>query len=167
MKIDPNQPLAVYFAYLTKLYIGAVSKKLNTLEIDRYYYTLITIHDHQPEITQQQLADILQTDKVTTFRVVDHFCKIGYVRREVNPEDRRSLYLYITPKGEKVIPEIKKTYKAMNSICLKGISEEEKETFFKVLERIIENVEKEPRVSIKINYKQEKSRKANLSYAEE
>ncbi|GCD78675.1 hypothetical protein JCM31826_21570 [Thermaurantimonas aggregans] len=164
MKIDPNQPMAVYFAYLTKQYIGAVSKKLKHLEIDRYYYTLLTIHDHQPEITQQQLADKLQTDKVTTFRVVDHFCKVGYVRREVNPEDRRSMYLYLTPKGMKVIPEIKKAYMALNNICFEGIDESEREIFYKVLSKMIENIEKEPKVSIKINYKQEKTRK-KLDYA--
>lgn len=159
MKIDPNQPLAVYFAYLTKQYIGAVSKRLRHLEIDRYYYTLITIYEHQPEITQQQLADKLQTDKVTTFRVVDHFCRVGYVRREVNPEDRRSMYLYLTPKGLKAIPEIKKAYTNLNKICLEGIEDHEKETFFKVLGKVIENIDKEPKVVVKINYKQEKSRK--------
>ncbi len=164
MKIDPNQPLAVYFAYLTKQYIGAVSKKLKHLDINRYFFTLITIYEHQPEITQQQLADKLQTDKVTTFRVVDHFCRVGYVRREVNPEDRRSMYLYLTPKGMKAIPEIKKAYANLNTVCLVGIDEHEKETFYKVLGRIIENIEKEPKVSIKINYKQEKSRK-KLDYA--
>lgn len=159
MKIDPNQPFAVYFAYLTKQYIGAVSKKLRQLEIDRYYYTLITIYDNQPEITQQQLADKLQTDKVTTFRVVDHFCRVGYVRREVNPEDRRSMYLYLTPKGMKVIPEIKRAYMMLNAICLEGVDEQDKEIFFKVLSKIIENLEKEPKVPVKINYKQEKTRK--------
>lgn len=159
MKIDSNQPLAVYFAYLTKQYIGAVSKKLKHLDIDRYFFTLITIHEHQPEITQQQLADKLQTDKVTTFRVVDHFCRVGYVRREVNPEDRRSMYLYLTPKGMKAIPEIKKAYSTLNTICLEGVEEHERETFFRVLGKIIENIEKEPKVSVKINYKQEKTRK--------
>ncbi|MFN3951978.1 MAG: MarR family winged helix-turn-helix transcriptional regulator [Thermaurantimonas sp.] len=164
MKIDPNQPLAVYFAYLTKQYIGAVSKKLKHLDIDRYFFTLITIYEHQPEITQQQLADKLQTDKVTTFRVVDHFCRVGYVRREVNPEDRRSMYLYLTPKGMKAIPEIKKAYSNLNTVCFEGIDEHDKETFYKVLGRMMENIEKEPKVSVKINYKQEKSRK-KLDYA--
>lgn len=149
-----NEPLAKIFAYISKQYVGAASKKLSKLEIKRYYYALLIIEDEQPDITQQILADIMKIDKVSVFRMVDYFCKYGVLERKVNVEDRRSQYLQLTPKGKKLTPLIRKIYKEINTVAFEGISKEEKEIFFKVITKLTANLEAASGGDTKIDLKE-------------
>jgi DNA-binding MarR family transcriptional regulator len=149
-----NEPLAKIFAFMSKQYIGVASKKLTKLDIKRYFYALLIIEDEQPEITQQMLAEIMKIDKVSVFRMVDYFCKYEVLERKVNIEDRRSQYLYLTPKGKKITPIIRKIYKEINSIAFEGISKEEKKVFFDVMSKIYANLDSVPNSDAKVDLKE-------------
>ncbi|MCC5918664.1 MAG: MarR family transcriptional regulator [Cryomorphaceae bacterium] len=149
-----NEPLAKIFAFVSKQYVGVASKKLVKLDIKRYFYALLIIEDEQPEITQQMLADIMKIDKVSVFRMVDYFCKHEILERKVNIEDRRSQYLYLTEKGQKLTPAIRKIYKEVNSKAFEGVSKEEKAVFFDVLSRVYSNLADAPKVDAPLDIKE-------------
>lgn len=149
-----NDPLAKIFAFMSKKYVGVASKKLAKLDLKRYFYALLIIEEEQPEITQQMLADIMKIDKVSVFRMVDYFCKNDILERKVNIEDRRSQYLYLTPKGQRLTPQIRKVYREVNAIAFANITEEERKVFYNVLSKIYANLDSEPNLDAKIDLKE-------------
>jgi MarR family transcriptional regulator for hemolysin len=76
-------------AILAKTYFGALTKRLEHLEIERYYSILILIENHGADCTQQFICDELKMDKVSMVRIVDYLVEKKYVKKVVNPKDRR------------------------------------------------------------------------------
>lgn len=132
------------FGKFTKQYIGFITKKLDTLPIERYYYVLLLISKAEPALTQKDLTEILDNDKSSTVRLLDYLQDHGMIERSRNPNDRREHFLALTSKAEKYIPEIEKAFNNLNEKALQGISDSEKESFYKILGKMISNLSQEP-----------------------
>jgi MarR family transcriptional regulator for hemolysin len=132
-------------SFLGKEYLHLLRVKLKHLDIDRNYYALVLIDSHDGKITQQELALILDTDKVSIVRVIDYLSGRGYVKRVQNIEDRRKHSLVLTNKARLAIPEIKKSFNEINEIALNGLTisqvSELVETINKIKSNIKENTQ--------------------------
>jgi DNA-binding MarR family transcriptional regulator len=146
-------PLGKTFTSLAKQYFGIITEKMGHTGIDRFFYPLLVIHYENDSITQQRLSDILQTDKVTTVRVIDYLSKKGLVKRQVNKKDRREHLLILTAKGKKIIPELNKAYIAIEKEALKGLSRKRIEDFHECLSIARNNLSRLPsrKINIKFN----------------
>lgn len=51
--------------------------------------------------TQTQLADHTSSDRTTTTGLIDRLERDGWVERHSDPEDRRILRIFLSPKGKK------------------------------------------------------------------
>ena len=101
-----SAPLGLTFALLTRQYISILSKRLTDLPIERYFYPFWLIAEYSGKIGQQQLAELLNADKVTVVRILDYLEKEGFVKRKTNPDDRRCHLLHVTKKGEPFVEKI-------------------------------------------------------------
>jgi len=146
------EPLGMQLTQLSKLYYGVVANKLNDIDIDRYYYSMILIKEGDGKITQKELSEKICLDKVFVVKILDYLSAKDMVRRQVNEKDRRAHFIKLTEKGEKVIPEIVKVYNETNASALKGLSIEEQEIYFNVLGKIKKNLQSMPADEVKINY---------------
>ncbi len=117
--IEP--PLGRMFSFLGKGYLQLLRTKLNYLDIDRNYYALVLIESFEGEVTQQELALLLDSDKVSIVRVIDYLSEKGYVTRTRNTEDRRKYSLVLTGKAKKALPEIRECFSEINEMALKGL----------------------------------------------
>lgn len=145
-------PLGRHLAILSKVYVGALTKKLEELDIERHYSLLIVLH-HKPDCNQKCLTEILKIDKASLVRVIDYLSKKGYVKRTVNPSDRREHFIRLTAKAQRDIPVITKAVQDLNNILLKGFSRENVELFYNMLRDAQENLNKEPVNKVVIHYK--------------
>lgn len=145
-------PLGASMAIITKYYYGALSKMLESIDLERHYTTLILIHKTKNKCTQQYLSDMLHVDKVYMVHILDYLDEKGLVTRIKNPEDRREHLISLTTKGEKIIPKIEKSINELNQIGLKGINKEEQKVFWKSVQTIMDNLKHLPinEVDIKI-----------------
>jgi len=141
-----NAPLALpmgkIFTDAAKAFFGVLAERLEHTGIDRFFYTLVIIHEGKGTLTQQKLSDIIKADKVTTVRVIDYLSKKGLVKREVNKKDRREHLLILTPKALRVIPEICETFKSIEKEIFAGISAGKKAEFDDCLNTIMGNLSK-------------------------
>ncbi|MFA5971133.1 MAG: MarR family transcriptional regulator [Lentimicrobiaceae bacterium] len=139
-----EQPLGRLLSGLGKGYLYLLRAKLQHLDIDRNYYALVIIDSQEGEITQQELALILDTDKVSIVRVIDYLSEKGYVERIQKTDDRRKHSLVLTAKAKLALPEIKKSFNEINEVALNGLSisqvTELSETIKKIKSNIKENV---------------------------
>lgn len=89
--------------------IVALSKKVRArlgaagLDITPDQFSLLdTLARHEGQLTQSELADILDKDKSVLMRQTDHLEDQRLVIRTVSPEDRRKKLLMLTPQGQRV-----------------------------------------------------------------
>ena len=96
-------PFGRSLAILAKTYFGALTKRLEHLEIERHYSVLIFIERANNGCTQQCICDCLKIDKVTMVGVLDYLIKKKYVKKKVNPADRREHLIELTKKAKTVL----------------------------------------------------------------
>ncbi len=146
-------PLGRSLSLLAKTYFGALTKRLEHLEVERYYSILIVIENSGATCTQQYICNNLRIDKVSMVRILDYLVEKKYVKKVLNPNDRREYFVELTPKAKKVMPEIYSEIEGLNSIAFKGIPKDQRKEFYKNIALLYENVEGLPAHKIFVNYK--------------
>jgi len=124
--IHTFQPLGRMLSRLGKSYLQLLNSRLNFLDIQRNYYALLLIELGESNITQNELAQQLETDKVSIVRIIDHLSAKGYVNRIRSSKDRRKYCLTLTDKA----------------IAFEGMSETRKSAFYLTLNTIKNNLQK-------------------------
>lgn len=134
------EPISRKLIRLGKLYLSEVSKTINHLDINRYYYVLTLICYHDGKLTQKALAEMLGKDKSSLVAIIDTLSIKGFVYREVNPADRREHFLKVTEKAKKAVPEIVEAFETMNNHITEDISEEDLQVYNNVLLKMQQNL---------------------------
>jgi MarR family transcriptional regulator for hemolysin len=116
------QPFGRMLSIIGKSYLHTLNLKLKSLDIERNYYALLLINNAEGKIAQQELACMLDIDKVTMVRSIDYLSENGYVKRVRDNNDKRKYCLVLTKKAIIALPEIIRSFKEVNSIALKGLS---------------------------------------------
>jgi DNA-binding MarR family transcriptional regulator len=139
-----EQPLGRMLSGLGKGYLHLLRAKLHHLDIDRNYYALVLIDNQDGNMTQQELALKLDTDKVSIVRVIDYLSDKGYVKRVRKTEDRRKLSLVLTPKAIGALPEIKRSFSEINKIAMNGLNNVQVSELAESLKKIKSNLKENP-----------------------
>jgi MarR family transcriptional regulator for hemolysin len=101
--------------------MDALAARLGHLGIRRHYFLLVAIGEGKGSLNQQQLADLLEVDKVAMVGILDSLAGDGFIRRTRSSEDRRKQHIVLTPKAIKAIPQIRRTIRDLNSLALAGM----------------------------------------------
>lgn len=94
-------------------------------------------------VTMSNLSDILKTDNGATFRLVEGLLRLGFVKREQNPDDLRQQLVVITEPGRDIVTSAFKILKKTNQRLKDLFTEEEVNIFNDVLARIVTELEKD------------------------
>lgn len=135
-----KQPLGKLLSSIGKTLLNELNVKLKQLDIERNFYSLILIEEGEGKMTQQDLADLLDSDKVSVVRIVDYLSDKGYVNRVKDSSDRRKYRLTLTTKAEKELPLIREAISDVSQIALKGFPGEKIEEFYDILNNIKNNL---------------------------
>ena len=92
------------------------------------------------ESLQKELAFIVGVEGPTLVRVLDGLERIGLVQRLGVEGDKRARLIRLTPKADSVISDIMRIGIKLRGEALAGISDEDLESFFRVLEAILANL---------------------------
>ncbi|OBZ14755.1 MarR family transcriptional regulator [Bacillus sp. FJAT-27264] len=133
-------------------YIGVVVQRA-ALKLNNYYQKVVNPFDITVEqweilvilwetegITQKELAERLQKDQTNIARMLFKLEKKGFVHRVTHEQDRRALRVYLTDKGREVEDEIIEPSLEAYRKTVEGLTEEEVETFRRVLAVMHNNV---------------------------
>ena len=108
-----------------------------TVGEEPYFMALV----HEDGISQERLSSIVCVDKAATARAVSSLEGKGFIRREINPEDKRNKKLYLTAKGKKIYPELKEKLAAYNEKLTASWSEEQYDLVYSLLEQLQRNIQ--------------------------
>ena len=137
-----EQPLGRLLSHIGKSFLYLLNTKLNHLDIERNFYALILIESTKGGITQQELAELLDTDKVSIVRIIDYLSDKGYVKRVKDVSDRRKYSLVLTAKSEKEMTVIKKVLADATDSAFKGLTKSQVAEFYKTIDIIKNNLNK-------------------------
>lgn len=124
-----------------KKHIASVFKKEGINLTAEQFLVMDTLWN-QGEMTQQNIAYIIQKDKNSVTQFIDNLEKKGLVQRVVDSADRRVNNIKLSKAGLAMKDNTKKVAIAAVNDILQGIPEEELQNFVKVLNKACENIEK-------------------------
>ena len=96
------------------------------------------------ESLQKELAFIVGVEGPNLVRVLDGLERLGLVQRLGVEGDKRARLIRLTPKAASVISDIMRIGIKLRGEALAGISDEDIESFFRVLEVILANLAAAP-----------------------
>lgn len=104
---------------------------------------LFFIYENKNVSSVKEIAKFLHVTSGAVTQFVDYLVEKKIVKREENPDDRRSINIKLTSNTEKKFNSFKKNYLASASKSFNQFSDRELEQFIKLLEKIkVPNLEK-------------------------
>lgn len=88
--------------------------------------------------TPAELAEAAGVTRATMTGLVDTLERDGLVRREPDPNDRRMMWVQLTPKGETLIKEMLPLHFRMMACLMQPLSETERKTMVRLLNKVLE-----------------------------
>lgn len=110
-----------------------MDKQLKKYHLTSGMYPFLFQLSSNEGINQNNISRELSVDKAMSARVIKKLIALGYVRKEENKSDIRSFKLFLTDKGENIIPDIKKIISQWIYVLAEGYNESEKELVIKFL----------------------------------
>ena len=89
-------------------------------------------------ISMGELGKKVYLDSSTITGIIDRMEKSGYVERQLNPEDRRSLLIFLTDRARELGPKILKFANELDDTLRSQFPKSEMQTFENVLEALAE-----------------------------
>ena len=86
---------------------------------------------------QDNIAKMLKMDKSSVAKIVNKCVEDGLIERQINPNNRREYILTLTPLGNASVQELIDLVAQWQSESLSVLSEEEREQFLKMIEKVV------------------------------
>lgn len=119
-------PLGAFIAITYRSNFVKINNKMKELGLSAGQFFVLHVLSHDQGLTQDALAWHLLIDKGSIARAVNVLEEKGYVKRITAENNRRSVQIYFTEKGEELIPEIHKIDRELEEGTLSLLTEEEK-----------------------------------------
>ncbi|WP_079478697.1 MarR family winged helix-turn-helix transcriptional regulator [Halobacillus salinus] len=118
-------------------------ERLKGLNINAKQFGVLQYVEKNPGSSQIDVSKSLLVDRTTMVSHVDFLESIGLIKRERNPNDRRSFVLSVTTDGEQVLQRGRDYLQESESNVLAELNEQEQDTLKNLLLRILGTIRKE------------------------
>lgn len=117
--------------------------RLQKYNVSFGHWTFLRILWTSDGLTQKELSDLAGVMEPTTFSAIQAMEALGYVVRKQKPENRKNMYVHLTPKGKALKKALVPLAVDVNHVAVHGVSQAELLTTRKVLLKVIENLAQE------------------------
>ncbi|MBA3581378.1 MAG: MarR family transcriptional regulator [Gammaproteobacteria bacterium] len=100
---------------------------------------VLVLVGENPGISQVALAKAIGIERASLGEVIGRFEKQGWITRKEAPWDKRSLAVYLTEAGEKLVKELLPAIQAHEELLSNNFTTEERETLIHLLRRLADN----------------------------
>jgi DNA-binding MarR family transcriptional regulator len=97
----------------------------------------LSIEDGQ---TVSSLVDKICIQHATIFNMIDRMESSGMIRKEKDSLDKRISRVYLTDKGKEAMDEVAKTWRTMETITTKGLTNEQQKELNTLLQMVLNNL---------------------------
>jgi DNA-binding MarR family transcriptional regulator len=136
----PEDRLAHLVKDATRALVRALQMRLVDHGVSFGHWTFLRILWEHDGLTQRSLSEQAGVMEPTTFSALKAMEQLGYVTRRQMPENRKNVYVYLTPKGRALKAKLVPLAEEVNRIAVTGVSPEDIARIREILLAIIENL---------------------------
>jgi DNA-binding MarR family transcriptional regulator len=137
---DSDRGLGFLLTETARLLRKLIDRRLHPLGLTRAQWSVLAILSNRDGLSQSQLAEMLEIEKTTTGRLIDHLEKSSWVERRPIPGDRRLWGVYLTQQARPLIAEIERIVLATRTEMLAGLSPEQQQELSQALQMVKSNL---------------------------
>lgn len=115
-------------------------RRVRSMKLTQAQWRAIGHLAREDGIKQTVLADLLDVKPITLGRLVDRMEAAGWVERRADPGDRRASLLYLTPKVQPILAELKSRAAEAREDLLAGVPDTDRKALANTLERMKQNL---------------------------
>ena len=136
----PDDRLAHLVKDATRALVRALQMRLVEHGVSFGHWTFLRILWEHDGLTQRSLSGQAGVMEPTTFSALKAMEQLGYVTRRQVPENRKNVYVHLTPKGRALKAKLVPLAEEVNRIAVTGIAAEDIARMREILLAIIENL---------------------------
>lgn len=115
--------------------------RVNNLGLNQTQWRMVGQLLREPSLTQAEIAKRLELESATIGQAVSSLIDAGLMERHRADFDRRAWQLRMTPKLQKLLPELRQFANDLHEDLWRGVSDAEKKTLFETLTRLSSNLD--------------------------
>src|SRR5437763_13139520 len=136
-------------AHLTKDawrgFVRALQPRLAVHGVSFGHWTFLRILWERDGLTQRELSDEAGVMQPTTVAAIRAMEELGYITRTQTSENRKNVYVHLTPKGRALRAKLVPLAEQVNEIGLRGVSAQDRVAAQRALLAVIENLSRSSR----------------------
>jgi MarR family transcriptional regulator, organic hydroperoxide resistance regulator len=136
----PNDRLAHLVKDATRALLRALQMRLTEHSVSLGQWTFLRILWERNGITQRELSELAGVMEPTTFTAVTAMEKLGYVARKKMSNNKKMVYVFLTPKGRLLKRKLVPLAEEVNRIAVESVDPHEITMMRRVLLTMIENL---------------------------
>lgn len=138
MKYDARQHICFNLGRAMRLVYDHYEKRLAPFGLTSPQYFVFNALWMGDGISVGELGKRVSLDSSTLTGIIDRLEKTGYVERKINPDDRRSILIFLTDRAREVGPQILEFANELDAKLRQASSKNEMDTFERVLRALAE-----------------------------
>ncbi|WP_370574934.1 MarR family winged helix-turn-helix transcriptional regulator [Methanomethylovorans sp.] len=141
-KLRKQESIGRDISHLFRSIRNFMGRQLEPYGIGDAQFPFLMLLLHEDGISQERLATALKCDRATSARSISRLEHAGYVRRVVDPDDRRAYKVFLTELGQDMGHIMWSVSRDLNDMLLEGFTDEERLAFRSMIQRAGTNISK-------------------------
>lgn len=124
----------------TRGFLRSLQARLSTQDVQLGHWTFLRILWERDGVTKRELsveAGVMEPTTVVALRAME---ELGYVTLEQRPDNRKNVYVFLTPLGRRLKRTLVPLAEEVNALAMAGLSEAEVATARRALLVMIDNL---------------------------
>lgn len=117
----PNDRLAHLVKDATRAFLRALQMRIGKHNVPLGHWTFLRILWERDGLTQRELSDLAGVMEPTTFIAVRTMEQLGYIERRQRPDNKKKIYVFLTPKGRKLKSKLVPLAINVNEVAVRGV----------------------------------------------
>ncbi|AEF88653.1 regulatory protein MarR [Delftia sp. Cs1-4] len=136
----PDDRLAHLVKDATRAFLRSLQHRLARHGVQLGHWTFLRILWEKDGLTQIELSDEAGVMAPTTAIALRGMEELGYIVRKRRPDNRKSLYVFLTPAGKRLKTKLVPLAEEVNSIAVSSLSDAHISIVRRSLLKMIENL---------------------------
>jgi DNA-binding MarR family transcriptional regulator len=136
----PNDRLAHLVKDATRALVRALQMRLAEHDVSFGHWTFLRILWEHDGLTQRELSEEAGVMEPTTFSAMKAMEHLGYVERRQLPDNRKNIYVFLTPKGRALKEKLVPLAEEVNRVAVTGLDSADVARTRELLLAVIENL---------------------------
>ena len=128
----------------TRSFLRSLQLRLAQHDVQLGHWAFLRILWHRDGLTQRELSAEAGVMEPTTLIALRAMEALGYIRREHKPDNRKNIYVYLTPFGRRLEKTLVPLAVEVNAIAVRGLSAADIAIARRVLLTMLANLAHDP-----------------------